>query len=138
MASKINGIYTAAQDKVKKRLADLETQSMKRFDDGNAKATQGNSRTTSTARLDAFKDDRYSGWFGWARKAKDWLQRHGRAARRSRRSSIATAQSLSRTINKLVEDISADNKRVIQECKDELASAREGNQGIRRQARTRA
>ena len=30
-----------AQDKVKKKLADLETQSMKRFDDGNNKATQG-------------------------------------------------------------------------------------------------
>ncbi|HEY5706350.1 MAG TPA: hypothetical protein VIS96_12320 [Terrimicrobiaceae bacterium] len=28
------------------------------------------------------------------------------------------------TINKLVEDISADNKRVIQECKDELANAK--------------
>ena len=40
VATKINGIYTAAQDKVKKRLADLETLSMKRFDDGNTKATQ--------------------------------------------------------------------------------------------------
>src|SRR6185503_9905316 len=40
VAAKINGIYTAAQDKVKKKLADLETQSMKRFDEGNAAATR--------------------------------------------------------------------------------------------------
>ena len=40
VAAKINGIYKTAQDKVKKKLADLETQSMKRFDDGNAKATK--------------------------------------------------------------------------------------------------
>src|SRR2546425_13197011 len=31
---------------------------------------------------------------------------------------------LDNTINNLVEDITADNKRVIQECKDELANAK--------------
>ena len=72
VAAKINGIYKTAQDKVKKKLADLETQSMKRFDDGNAKATKAFEDNVNRE-LDAFKDDRYSGLFGWARKAKDWL-----------------------------------------------------------------
>jgi len=122
VAAKINGIYTAAQDKVKKRLADLETQSMKRFDDGNAKATkQFEDKVNSD--IDAFKEDRYSGMFGWARKIRDWIKGIDDLPAvkaifdRNREQFVAT-------INKLVEDISADNKRVIQECKDELARAR--------------
>jgi hypothetical protein len=122
VAGKINGIYQAAQDKVKKRLADLETQSMKRFDEGNAKATK-EFEDNVNRELDAFKGDRYSGFFGWERKAKDWLLGMDelpevKAIFERNRAAFVT------TINKLVEDISADNKRVIQECKDELANAK--------------
>jgi hypothetical protein len=122
VAAKINGIYTTAQDKVKKRLADLETQSMKRFDDGNNKATK-EFEDAVNKEIDAFKEDRYSGWFGWARKIRDWIKGIDDLPPvkaifdRNREKFVAT-------INKLVEDISADNKRVIQECKDELAKAR--------------
>jgi len=122
VATKINGIYTAAQDKVKKRLADLETLSMKRFDDGNTKATQ-QFEDDVNSELREFKADRYSGWFGWARKIRDWwkgmddLPAVKAIFDRNREKFVAT-------INKLVEDISADNKKVIQECKDELQKAR--------------
>jgi hypothetical protein len=122
VAAKINGIYNAAQDKVKKRLSDLETESMKRFDDGNAKATK-KFEDDVNRELDAFKEDRYSGWFGWARKVRDWLKGMDDLPavkaifERNRALFVAT-------INKLVEDITADNKRVIQECKDELQNAR--------------
>ncbi len=122
VANKINGIYQVAQDKVKKKLADLETQSMKRFDDGNAKATK-EFEDTVNRELDAFKDDRYSGMFGWARKAKDWLLGMDdlpevKAIFERNRTIFVN------TINQLVENISADNQRVIQECKDELARAK--------------
>ncbi|MGZ8158743.1 MAG: phage tail protein [Methylobacter sp.] len=122
VAIKINGIYTKAQDSVKKKLADLETQSMKRFDDGNAKATK-EFEDNVNREIDAFKDDRYSGFFGWARKAKDWLLGMDdlpevKAIFERNRATFVS------TINKLVEDISTDNKRVIQECKDELANAK--------------
>lgn len=122
VAAKINGIYTAAQDKVKKKLADLETQSMKRFDAGNAKATQ-DFEDNVNSELRAFKADRYSGWFGWARKVRDWwkgmddLPAVKEIFERNRERFVAA-------VNKLVEDISADNKKVIQECKDELQKAR--------------
>src|SRR5678815_4383741 len=122
VAAKINGIYKTAQDKVKKKLADLETQSMKRFDEGNAKATKAFEDNVNRE-IDDFKDDRYSGVFGWARKAKDWLlgmdDLPGVKAifDRNREKFVAT-------INKLVEDITADNKKVIQECKDDLQKAR--------------
>lgn len=122
VATKINGIYTAAQDKVKKKLADLETESMKRFDDGNNKATQ-KFEADVNSELSDFKADRYSGWFGWARKVKDWWKGMDelpgvKAIFERNREKFVT------TINKLVEDISADNKKVIQECKDELQGAR--------------
>ena len=122
VAAKINGIYTTAQNKVKKQLADLETQSMKRFDDGNAKATKDFEDDVNRD-IDAFKEDRYSGMFGWARKIRDWIKGIDdlppvKAIFDRNREKFVT------TINKLVDDISADNKRVIQQCKDELQRAR--------------
>jgi len=122
VASKINGIYQAAQTKVKKKLADLESLSMARFDDGNAKATR-EFEANVKSELDAFKAERYSGFFGWARKAKDWLLGMDDLPQvkaifdRNRATFVAT-------VNKLVETITADNKRVIQECKDELSNAK--------------
>ena len=122
VAGKINGIYKDAQDKVKKKLADLETQSMKRFDDGNAKATK-EFEDNVKRELDAFKAERYSGFWGRLKKAKDWLlgmdDLPGVKAifDRNRKAFVDT-------INKLVDDIAADNKRVIQECKDELTNAK--------------
>jgi hypothetical protein len=122
VAAKINGIYKAAQDKVKKKLADLETLSMKRFDEGNAKASKAFEDNVNRE-LDAYKDDRYSGVFGWARKAKDWLLGMDdlpevKAIFDRNRAAFVT------TIDKLVAEVSADNKRVVQECKDELTRAR--------------
>jgi hypothetical protein len=122
VAACINGIYQAAQDSVKKKLADLETQSMKRFDDGNARAAK-TFEDDVHRELDAYKEDRYSGWFGWARKAKDWW--HGMDDLPRVKEIFETNKAaFERTINQLVEDISADNKRVVQECKDELTKAR--------------
>jgi hypothetical protein len=122
VASKINGIYTTTQNRVKKKLAALETDSMKRFDDGNTKAST-EFEDSVRRELDTFKADRYSGFFGWARKAKDWLLGMDDLPRvkaifdRNRTIFV-------RTINMLVNEITADNKRVIQECKDELVNAR--------------
>lgn len=122
VAAKINGIYKAAQDKVKKKLADLETLSMKRFDDGNASATKAFEDKVKTD-IDVFKADRYSGMFGWARKARDWIKGMDDLPAvkaifdRSRAAFVST-------IDKLVADISADNKLVIEDCKAELARAK--------------
>jgi hypothetical protein len=122
VTSKINTIYKTAQDKVTKRLNDLETASMKRFDDGNAKA---NTEFDSSVKreLDAFKADRYSGFWGWAKKAKDWVMGMDdlpqvKAIFDRNRSTFVTK------INALVAAISEDNKKVVQECKDELTNAR--------------
>jgi hypothetical protein len=122
VARKINDIYKRAQDSVKKKLADLETQSMKRFDEGNSRATR-EFEDNVNRELDAYKDERYSGWFGWARRAKDWLLGMDelpavKAIFERNRAAFVN------TIGKLVDDITADNKRVIRECKEELDRAR--------------
>jgi hypothetical protein len=122
VANKINGIYKRAQEKVTTKLADLETNAMKRFDDGNEKATKEFENTVKRE-LDAFKDDRYSGFWGWARKAKDWLLGmedlpRVKAIFENNRTIFVN------TVNALVDTITQDNKKVIQECKDELTAAR--------------
>ena len=122
VAAKINGMYKTAQDGVTKKLADLETTSMKRFDEGNARATK-EFEDNVKREFEAFKADRYSGWFGWARKAKDWLLGMDDLPAvkeifdRNRAAFVAAIQAL-------VAQITADNKRVIQQCKDDLANAR--------------
>ncbi len=122
VGDKINGIFKAAQDKVKKKLADLETQSMKRFDDGNANASK-EFEDNVERELDKYKDERYSGITGRLKKAKDWLVGMDdlpgvkEIFERNRNRFVTT-------INKLVDEITVDNKRVIQECKDELTNAK--------------
>ena len=93
-----------------------------RFDDGNAKAAK-EFEDNVNREIDVFKAERYSGFWGKLKKAKDWLLGMDdlpqvKAIFDRNRSAFVN------TLNKLVENISADNKRVIQECKDELASAK--------------
>jgi hypothetical protein len=122
VANKINDIYKRASEKVTKKLADLETQSMKRFDDGNAAATK-EFDTNVKQQMDAFKDRRYSGFWGWAKRAKDWLLGMDdlpevKAIFDNNRAAFVTA------MDKLTASITEDNKKAIQECKDELTKAR--------------
>ncbi|TND09751.1 MAG: hypothetical protein FD123_875 [Bacteroidetes bacterium] len=122
VTNKINTIYKTAQDNVKKKLGDLETQAMQRFDTGQAAASK-EFEDNVKRELDAFKSDRYSGWFGWARKAKDWLLGMEDLPRVKEIFDTNRAAFVTK-IDKLVADITADNNRVIQECKDELANAK--------------
>jgi uncharacterized protein DUF4157 len=122
VATEINSRYQATQDKVTKRLADLDAQSMKRFDDGNAAAAK-DFEDDVNRELEAYKDDRYSGWFGWARKAKDWLLGMDKLPR-VKVIFDSNRKVFEKRIGKLVEDITADNERVIRECKEELATTR--------------
>ncbi len=118
----INTMSKATQDKVTKRLDDLEKQAMKTFDDGQAKASK-KFEDDVKRELDAFKDDRYSGLFGWALRAKDWLlgmedlPEVEAIFNRNRQIFVDTMQQL-------VDDITATNKKVIQECKDEIAKTK--------------
>jgi hypothetical protein len=122
VATDIKNIYEKAKHKVNTRLAELETQSMKRFDEGNAAASKKFEDDVNKD-LAAFKKERYSGFWGWAKKAKDWLLGMDELPEVNeifKRNKDTFVQ----TIDKLVADITADNQKVIKECKAEIESAK--------------
>jgi len=122
VSNKINNIYKTAQANVTRKLGELETVAMKRFDEGQAQASKEFEENVKRE-LDAFKSDRYSGFWGWAKKAKDWLL--GMEDLPGVKRIFETNRTAFVTkIDKLVAAITEDNKRVIQECKDELANAK--------------
>ncbi|MFN8715008.1 MAG: hypothetical protein ACK5Z2_19320 [Bacteroidota bacterium] len=122
VATDIKNIYEKAKNKVNTRLAELETQSMKRFDDGNAAASKKFEDDVNKD-LAAFKSKRYSGFWGWAKKAKDWLLGMDELPEVNeifqRNKGIFVD-----TVNQLVADIGADNQKVIKECKAEIDGAK--------------
>jgi hypothetical protein len=122
VANEINRRYTAVQDLVKKRLLDLDVQSMKRFDEGNAAAARDFENDVNRE-MAQFKDQRYSGWFGWAKRVKDWWR--GIDELKEVKAIFETNKAaFEKRINTLVEEISADNARVIRECHEKLTAER--------------
>ena len=122
VATEINGRYKTAQDKVTTRLTALEAQSMQRFDDGSAAAAR-DFEDDVNRQLHAYKADRYSGWFGDLRRAKDWLLGIDDLPRVKAIFEDNRAAFVAR-MNTLVEDIAAENARVVRECREELVGAR--------------
>jgi DNA uptake protein ComE-like DNA-binding protein len=122
VAAHINGLYERAQTSVKGKLDALERESMRRFDEGNAVAAQRFERDVK-ADLDAYKADRYSGFFGKLRKVRDWWKGMddlpGVKAIFERNRAVFVA-----TVQRLVDTITADSQRVIAQCKQELTEAR--------------
>lgn len=127
VARQINEKYELTQTNVKRRLGELETTAMQRFERGNAEATRRFENDVK-ADLDAYKGDRYSGFFGRLRKAKDWLLGMDELPRVKQIFETHRGRFVD-AINALVEAITADNQRVIRECKDEIAAT---DAGIRR------
>jgi hypothetical protein len=122
VAKEINNRYKAVQDHVKSRLTELDVQSMKRFDEGQADAARAFENDVNRE-LQDYKNDRYSGWFGWARKAKDWVRGMDKLPK-VKAIFDSNRAAFERRISKLVEDITADDQRVIRECHEELEAAR--------------
>lgn len=72
VAGDIQQIYAKTKTKVEQILAKLDTDVDKAFDEGADAAKQAFEDYVA-AKMDAYKEDRYGGWFGWARWAKDKL-----------------------------------------------------------------
>lgn len=123
VGKEINRLYGDAQASVERKLAALETSSMQRFDAGNKVASQ-QFEDNVKRELDAYKEDRYSGFFGRLRRVRDWLLGMDELPRVKQIFETHRAIFV-RTIDTLVETIAADNQRVVAECRAELAAARE-------------
>ncbi len=122
VAKQINSIYSTAQKSVVKKLADLETKSMKSFDEGSGAATSLFEDQVKSE-MDAYKSERYKGIKGKFKKAKDWLlgmkDLPEVKAIFDRNRAVFVA-----TISKLITTITAANKSAISECKLVLANAK--------------
>ena len=72
VTTKIQGIFTATEAEVKKLLDGLDPKVEAAFDRARRRRAR-RSRRTSTAKMSAYKKDRYGGWLGGLRWAKDKL-----------------------------------------------------------------
>ncbi len=118
----INGIYETANTTVKQKLEDLEKTSLKAFDDGEKKATKAFEDNVKR-RINAFKKRRYDRFGGSLLWAKDKL--FGMDDLPEVKEIFDSEKSLFITaLDELIKKITADSKRVVQECKDVVANAR--------------
>ena len=72
VTAKIQGIFTATETDVKKILDGIDPKVEKEFEKGEATARSA-FETYVAAKMSAYKEDRYSGWLGGLRWAKDKL-----------------------------------------------------------------
>lgn len=118
----INGIYEKANTTVKQKLEDLEKQALADFDKGQAKATQAFEDNVNS-RINAFKRRRYDRFGGSLLWAKDKLL--GMDDLPEVEQIFESEKStFIRTIDQLIKQITKENQRVIQECKDLVADAK--------------
>jgi len=118
----INGIYQKANDTVKQKLNDLETKSMRAFDESERQATQtfeGNVKR----RIDGFKKRRYDRWGGSLLWLKDKLLGMDDLPEVKNIFDNEKSQFIT-NIDSAIKNITEENKRVIQECKDIVATAK--------------
>ena len=118
----INGIYQKANDAVKQKLETLEKQALKAFDEGEKQATK-NFEDGVERRINAYKRRRYDRLGGSLLWAKDKL--FGMDELPEVKNIFDTEKNaFVNRIDTLIKTISANNKRVIQECRDLIATAR--------------
>ncbi|TRY29844.1 DUF4157 domain-containing protein [Aliiglaciecola sp. M165] len=122
VTDQINSIYETANTTVQQKLENLETQSLKDFDNGE-KAATNSFEDNVKRRMDAFKRRRYDRFGGSLLWAKDKLfgmdeLPEVKGIFDSEKARFVTA------IDGLVKKITAENKKVIQECKDIVAAAK--------------
>jgi hypothetical protein len=118
----INAIYQNANDLVKQKLDDLEKKSLKAFDEGQQKATK-TFEDNVKRRIDAFKRRRYDRFGGSLLWAKDKLFGMDDLPEVKEIFDSEKARFIT-TIDGLVKTITAENKRVIEECKSIVTDAR--------------
>lgn len=72
VGERINGIYEKSRIEVERILSELDGKVETAFDEG-AEAAKKAFEDYVDAQMEAYKERRYGGWFGWARWAKDKL-----------------------------------------------------------------
>jgi hypothetical protein len=123
VTDKINAIYGTANTTVQQKLQDLETGSLREFEEGQERAT-ATFEDNVKSRMNAFKSRRYSGVLGGLRWAKDAILGMD---------DLPEVESIFESekagfvaeVDAVIGKITAENKRVIAECESIVAKARE-------------
>ncbi|MBL0019386.1 MAG: hypothetical protein IPP17_23875 [Bacteroidetes bacterium] len=123
VTKQIQSMYQTTEDNVKTRLNNLEKENEERFAKAVVKFTE-EFKTEVDTKVNAFLDERHSGWFGWARAAKDWLL--GVDEMPEVKEAFETAKK--NYIDKIdteIKSIIQYNNKVIQECKADLKKGKD-------------
>lgn len=123
VAAHINAVYEKASATVRQKLADLEKKSLAAFDDGQQRAARSFEDGVKR-RMDAFKAQRYDvvgGSLLWAKDKLFGMEDMPEVAEifASERERFVAA------VDALIDGITADNRRVVQECREIVAAARQ-------------
>lgn len=118
----INERYTKAKDLVTIKLDTLESQALKLFDNGQSMHSKQFEKNVKR-RVNAWKSDRYSGFWGGAKWLKDKFVGidHFKEIKQiftTERATFVTA------IDLLILNINTENERTIQSCKTEIREAK--------------
>jgi DNA uptake protein ComE-like DNA-binding protein len=123
VTTEIQRIYKSAKETVTNKLADLETESLKQFDEGQ-KAAADTFENTVKEDMRAYKKSRYGGTWGWTKRAKDWALGMDDLPRVKEIFEDARDAFVNR-INTLITTIIDNTKTVITDCKDTIQKARD-------------
>lgn len=122
VTAQINGIYEQTNRTVKKTLEELEKQALRTFDQGQKKATE-TFEANVKRRMDKFKKDRYDVFGGSLLWLKDKLLGMDDMPEVKQIFDEERAIFVA-TIDTLIKNITAENKRVIAFCKGLIANAK--------------
>jgi hypothetical protein len=123
VTDEIQRIFREAKSTVTTKLENLETASLKQFDDGQ-KAAADKFEDTVKADMKAYKKSRYGGYFGWTKRAKDWALGMDDLPRV--KEIFETARdTFVNEINALITTIIDNSQQVIADCKDTIQKARD-------------
>ena len=118
----INTRYTTAKDFVTDKLAKLETQALEAFDKGQ-KLHSLQFEQNVKRRVNAWKSDRYSGFWGAAKWLKDKVVGIDHFPT-IKNIFVTERATFVKAIDLLIVNINTENEKTIQLCKDEIANAK--------------
>ena len=118
----INNRYTQAKELVTEKLSKLEEQALAKFDAGQKQYSKQFEQNVKR-RVNAWKSDRYSGFWGAAKWIKDKFVGIDHFPE-IKRIFTTERQTFVQAIDQLIITINQENEKTIQSCKDELANAK--------------
>ena len=118
----INDRYKLAEDVVTKKLSNLETQALNKFDIGQKKHSK-QFESNVKRRVNAWKSDRYSGFWGGVKWLKDKFVGIDHFPE-IKQIFTSERETFVKAVDLLIVNINLENEKTIKSCKDEIVNAK--------------